>query len=69
MAADGEDRNDGPLSRQQPAHADQHPWGTQFAAWLSRDFWQRRDRRSDADFTGTDCQLPTFTGRVVLTKG
>jgi hypothetical protein len=23
----------------------------------------------EADFTGTDCQLATFTGRVVLTKG
>jgi hypothetical protein len=25
--------------------------------------------RIEADFTGTDCQLATFTGRVVLTKG
>src|SRR6185436_11960475 len=25
--------------------------------------------RIDADFTGTDCQLATFAGRVVLTKG
>jgi hypothetical protein len=24
--------------------------------------------RIDADFTGTDCQLATFTGRVMLTK-
>jgi hypothetical protein len=24
--------------------------------------------RIDADFTGTDCQQATFTGRVVLTK-
>lgn len=24
--------------------------------------------RIEADFTGTDCQLATFTGRVVLTK-
>ena len=24
--------------------------------------------RMEADFTGTDCQLATFTGRVVLTK-
>jgi len=25
--------------------------------------------RIEADFTGTDCQLATFSGRVVLTKG
>lgn len=25
--------------------------------------------RIEADFTGTDCQLATFTGRVVLSKG
>jgi hypothetical protein len=25
--------------------------------------------RIEADFSGTDCQLATFTGRVVLTKG
>ena len=25
--------------------------------------------RIEADFTGTDCQLATFIGRVVLTKG
>ena len=25
--------------------------------------------RIEADFTGTDCQHATFTGRVVLTKG
>jgi hypothetical protein len=25
--------------------------------------------RIEADFTGTDCQQATFTGRVVLTKG
>jgi hypothetical protein len=25
--------------------------------------------RIEADFTGTDCQLATFTGRLVLTKG
>jgi hypothetical protein len=24
--------------------------------------------RIDADFTGTDCQLATFSGRIVLTK-
>jgi hypothetical protein len=47
------------------------------AADERRDDMDVRDRSTDqhavatkieADFTGTDCQLATFTGRVVLTK-
>jgi len=39
---------------------------------MSRDFGSvgtADATRIEADFTGTECQLATFTGRVVLTKG
>ena len=49
VADDGHDWNHGPLSRQQPPHPDQHAWGIQFAAWLSRHVRERRDRRGDTD--------------------
>jgi len=30
---------------------------------------QAQATRIEADFTGTDCQAATFSGRIVLTKG
>ena len=53
------------------ADADQHARRVQLAARMPRHVRERRDAqatRIEADFTGTDCQLATFTGRVVLTK-
>ena len=56
-----------------PPTPNQHPWRVQLTARMSRDFRECRDRGGgipiEADFTGTDCQLATFSGRVVLTKG
>lgn len=49
LAHDGNDRNDGPLSRQQPAHADQQPWRVQLTARMSRHFRKCRDRGGDLD--------------------
>ena len=52
MAHDGDDWIDGALSRQQSAHANQHPWRVQLTARMSRDFRECRDRGGDPDRGG-----------------
>jgi hypothetical protein len=52
MAHDGDDRIDGSFTRQQSAHTDQHPWGIQLTARMSRDLRECWDRGGEPNRGG-----------------
>ena len=72
VADDGHDRLDGADARQHPptqisTHGEfNSPRGCR---GTFGSVGTAQATRIEADFTGTDCQQATFTGRVVLTKG
>ena len=72
MTHDGDDWLDGALSRQQsPPTEISTPGEFNSPRGCRGTFGGVRTAeaiRIEADFTGTDCQLATFSGRIVLTK-
>jgi hypothetical protein len=71
MVDDGDGRLHGPHAGQYAAGADQHAGEFSSPRGCRGTFGSvgtANATRVEANFTGTDCQLATFSGTIVLTK-
>jgi hypothetical protein len=71
VADHADDWFDGPFAGKQSANSDQYAREFNSPRGCRGTFGSvgtAEATRIEADFTGTDCQLATFSGRMVLTK-